>query len=365
MEFLAVLLTSVLPKDFDHWHSQMLYGEVGVCLWISWEIFKKIHVIPAFAFLYFSTYAIVCQFRVSEFFLYAQGDLQPQFDTAVARSLVFFLMCVIPFIFCTKKSLINWLVSFRGLAVVDSIVMIYKFFFVWSITGHHATGLIGMDSIDGSFLAIMLPLVISEETQYKKTKMVYSSLMIIAMVLAKSSTVYALMAVELFMFLGFKFWERKNFIYLAAMAAMVSGVKPLGHLYLGKELLNSNGRENIINLSKEFFLRVHHYWLGIGTGSFISILPFIEGRKPSGFFVFMHSEPLQVLFEQGIFGLGLLIMVFGLMLYKSRKNYPMLVSVTVCGLQSFLQPCFRYFLFSLFMAFMCRLSLGEKECQMR
>ena len=354
IETLVLLMTGFGGYNPDYWHTQMMFGEMGVVLWISVYIYRQIHFIPAIAFLYFGAYGIFSEFFHINF-TWESYNPKADFEINSARSILFFLCATIPFIFANYKSIKRWAQAFHILAITNSIVMLKN-----AAMGKHATGLIGMDSIDGCFLGLMLPLVFYSKNS--KIKWASYFLMILAMLFSRSSTVFGILCLYLIALVAreLKFRTIKDcFLSTGAMVAFGLCTVPMGFLYLGDQLFQPNGRHTVHQLFFQLCQIINntlHQWpWGVGNGVFLTLMPEIEGRNHQ-FFVWLHDEPMQILGEQGAIGLAFLILLFGGMIYKNRHRFPILLSILAAGFISFLQPCFRYFLFAIFMAFLVRAS---------
>ena len=353
IQLLILIGTGFWAYNPDYWHTQMMFGQIGVVAWISYKIARRINIFPAFAFFYFGVFSSLCMYSSSRISIPGK-DISLILNAETARSFCFLLSVTIPFIFATASDLKWWKRAFQIFAAIDSIMMIYRYF----MTGA-ATGLIGMDSVDGTFVCLSLPLIIFSKEPIKEDKQICAVLILCAALMARSSTVFAVLCLEalLWAFLV----NKKSLRFLALLLCSGLLAYPIGRLYLGSELLQNNGRRDIHILSYNTFKQVGAYWFGLGTGSFEAIMPTLQGL-PERFFVFLHDEPLQILFEQGAIGFGLLLALYGVMIWRNRGNIPMLLVLIPAGFQSFLQPCFRYWLFAIFMAFLCRISFEENDC---
>src|SRR6185312_8055218 len=135
----------------------VMLGEMGVCLWLGWELVKRVHVIPGIAFLWFSMYAAGQQYAKIPFGSFAGYPIHVDFQIARPMSFIFLLLVCLPFIFTEKKDLKWWLCGFRIFALVDCFHMLFNF-----VKTGHAVGYIGQDSVDGTFLSLMIPLTLKQ-----------------------------------------------------------------------------------------------------------------------------------------------------------------------------------------------------------
>ncbi len=360
--YLTLLLAIGLgAQDPDHWHSQMMLGEMAACGLLSYEINKVSGKIPALAFLYFSVYAVYCCFAKTNFSVPGK-DIQGWFDGATSRSLCFLLLVTIPFIFTKKYDLNKWLTAFKIFAIVDCLYMFYSYLFCLEPNGWRgATGMIGMDSVDGTFLCLILPSFIYSKNLDKIDKNLCLISIFCALILTRSSTVFGIVCLY-GVIAAFK-WKKWTAV-IPVLAAY-----PVGKFVLGKDLLLSNGRDHVLKLSLAVFKNVFNtstllekfrvILFGIGQSSWLVTMPIVQGTNHT-FFPWMHDEPAQVMWEQGLVGLSLLTAVYLFILWKHRKNTCWTMTILGMGLQSFLQPSFRYFLFAMFLIFVVRLAYSTE-----
>jgi len=261
---------------------------------------------------------------------------------------LFLMFTTLPFIFADKKDLGKWLSGFKAFALINSLVMIYSYF----KTGA-ATGLIGMDSVDGSFTVIMFLLT--------GNNYISLGVMGLALFLSGSSTVFG--ALVLALLANFIFFQKKDkwSVLLATGFLGLVGIQ----LYFKHELLNDNGRSNILKKTLDVFVQIEPQsitkWLfGLGQSAFILIIPLVQDPRNVRW-IWLHDEPMQIVFEQGLIGLGLISAVYLTGLYKVRKNRNLFLAMLAAGFESFLQPSFRYFIFALLMVFICRISFETEN----
>lgn len=344
--FFTLLLAGLMAANPYHWTSQIMLGQIGIMAWLASEIYKRTGAVLALTVFYFTAYSVYCSYSDSNFSAPAH-----EFNAATSRS-VFYLLCIIiPFVFISLRGLKGWLNAFRLFGVINAVVMIVNFFYLGA-----AHGLIGMDSVDGSFLVVLFPLLLFSTTMSDDDRVVAVIMSVIALLLTCSSTVYAAAGLQLMLFIFLKMRKTVKALLSVWIAGILVG--GISYLLLGHQLLNPNGRFHILSQAKDVFMKIGSVAFGLGTGSFLVVMPILQGTtKP--YFIWLHNEPLQVLFEQGAIGFLLLLATFVVMLYKQRKSTPMLLSLTAMGFQSFLQPCFRYFIFALFLAFLTRLSFED------
>lgn len=145
-----------------------------------------------------------------------------------------------------------------------------------------------------------------------------------------------------------------GFIALVVLSQM-SSIRPLA-----ERLFDSNGRGMAWHLSFAWWQMHSFFWklLGAGSGSFSLIGP--ELTKPTGYrWFWMHSDWLQILWEQGVIGIILAFSCFGLFLWRARRHW-VFYSLIAYGFVALANMPLRYPVFALLGAFLVRLSLEEK-----
>jgi hypothetical protein len=112
----------------------------------------------------------------------------------------------------------------------------------------------------------------------------------------------------------------------------VSGLFSVGWMMQGQELFSSTGRFQVWELAYRWWTVQDAHWFGVGPGVAPSVMATIQSVSsiaPNDIFMWLHNEPLQLLFEQGIFGLlsGILVVTFSLW---SSRHRPRLFAA-ICG----------------------------------
>lgn len=189
-------------------------------------------------------------------------------------------------------------------------------------------GILNSNSVDSTMIALMFPIMFQNICKgeyivvFKIMIMVYT---LIAILMTPGSTFY-------FIFAAYGFaWA----IYKKKWEWAAIGLIPIltGVFLLGDNILDSSSR--IIAWKYYFTWFFDQSWIvwlfGTGTGTFYGLGPMLSEHYNYGItYVWMHNEYLQILFEQGIIGLILCLILYFKTLYDSR-NRPELF-LTFCGL---------------------------------
>lgn len=360
-----LLTLGILIIGFCNWHwgsnLQTLSGEIIAICWLSNEIRVRFSPVPAMAFLYFASYTVYCQYTPVTYHVLGYDAFQGVMFFQSSRSLVCLLLVVVPFIFIKKEHLPKILKAFQIIALIEIPVMVFTRYLVLPDNGwRQFAGIMMSDSIDGTFLSLMLPFFLFIKADDMSGPSVIDKhlamiVILIGCILSKSSTVYGVLCIELLVFLLLKYkvtLKSLIFIFITGLCTI-----PIGFLFLGDQLLNGNGRPQILSLTWSAYKAVLtpiRVLFGLGSAAFISLMPPMQPGKE--LFIYLHSDPLQIIFEQGVIGGILILSLYLTMLYRNRSDVKMTMVLAGLGLQSCIQPTMRYFIFAVFMAFLVRLS---------
>lgn len=143
----------------------------------------------------------------------------------------------------------------------------------------------------------------------------------LATYLAKSSIAYGLLGLEVFVFGMFYFrrWYLKAIVLLSPAVAFA-----IGWSILGKELINDSHRFRTWAFFAKYW-KLENQWFGIGTGTFATFSSDIQTYNrnfDNAWWVWLHNDWLQILFEQGIIGLSLVCSLYLVAIrgaYKARE----------------------------------------------
>ncbi len=201
-------------------------------------------------------------------------------------------------------------------AALDSVALIIGYLFFRnpniSIEPH---GIMFNKTADVSFIVCLLPLAF-------KKGWAYIVPMITAIVISKSNTAVAGIGVAIAFYLlpkmNFKNWVMIMFPITAAFLLTA-------RFALGDHFIADSGRKFVWLGSLHFYDQFSNHLIGIGTGTFSFWGPawqLAHYNQPGvGIWNWMHCEPLEILFENGILGLGTSLIAFGYLLKKSFSNY--------------------------------------------
>jgi O-antigen ligase len=150
--------------------------------------------------------------------------------------------------------------------------------------------------------------------------------------------------------------KRKKWILLAMPVIL-----GFGYLYKGENLISSSGRVSEWKLFMDWWLENSNRWIGTGSGTAQWLGPVIQAKTES-LFVWFHNEYLQILFEQGIIGLGLAMALLVICIKKAWRRPWLLSTIGGIGFSFFTQFPLRFPISALFVLAIIRCALVEDEC---
>lgn len=266
LSFLIIILSKELFYRI-HWSIGIIFGLMGL---------------SALTGFFFPTYYPI---KIDQIIL-ARGGSE------ILYSLVGLILFAILLLTQTKKFFITilWLLFFT--AVLNAAVML--------ITSQEY-GILGNKAQDASFIACMLPMALHK--MRKKLSYLFSVVMIAGILFTKSSTGLAGIGVAIAAILFQKLNIRKFISIVTPLTILIIG---FGYFFLGDDLLFHSGRKYVYANAWEFYTNYVNHWLGAGTGSFtIWGIAYQKMAKLPELWIWLHNDYLEVLFENGIIGLGL------------------------------------------------------------
>lgn len=310
------------------------------------------------AFLYFSLNALYTSvFRGNHFtgspehvrnFLSVQGLI-------FLSSLFLFSLTLLP-----QKRRLYLRDLFGGLCLVNSVLVLYG----WATgsgflpQGNGYSGLIDYAGMNGCLIAISYPLFISLILRLDFIYFLPTFFIpILAIFLSNSSVAWGAFLLGVIGTIVQMNWGRHKWLAATITACFCAFV--LGFVRIFDVNLFTDGQR-----FKAYKLFMSMWWeklptiTGTGPGTFIVLGPEIQiktkwlvdqtGENVSTFFTFMHSDFLQVMFENGFIGFFLVVIIFLRSLYLSyRKNPATFSALLAYGGVAALNFPLRYFLTAL------------------
>ena len=183
---------------------------------------------------------------------------------------------------------------------------------IWRGISNYLTAwwVIGNGSLDASFVALLLPAML----ECKRFKSLILICVVGALIVSRSNTALFTPIVLLCAY-AFAKKDHKKILLIVGTTLCVFCV---GHFILGNKFLASEGRFGEWQLAMSYWWHNINPWIGSGPGTFCLHIQIIN--KGQVFFPWLHSDWLQMLFEEGFVGLALVIVLFATMLKRSFKN---------------------------------------------
>jgi hypothetical protein len=194
--------------------------------------------------------------------------------------------------------MIRWSILFQVVALVNAIALIIGSFF------GKPFGILMNASMSGCFNVSLLPLFFHG----KKRPGISILLLVISILVTAQSQPIGLL-ILLTEIVIFRAGYRKS----AVGFWLISGTLAL--MILGDRFLNTSGRLNIWTTAMHWWWNQSSVFLGSGLGTFFAIGPTFN--RPD-VFIWLHSDWLQVLFEQGVIGFVLIAVLFLRAIFNAR-----------------------------------------------
>lgn len=300
----------------------------------------------ALLFLWSSLSAIFVSTWPSHPYLFYGKPIADAFSMVSLRSLS--ILFGVAFVGGLNKNLKWVLVGLSALAFVDCILVIML---------HH--GVLDNAAMDGSFIACMVPLIWFLWKDFRTLALFLYPIAAFAIYKADSSTAWA----AFFLVHAAGLLQRTHPV-LAVVTLFYGAFS--GAFVMGHELLNPNGRTYIWRGSLKYWWTNFNPLLGSGTGTFELFGPHLQsqgGALPTTFFIWMHNDWIQILFEQGAIGLALALVVYFWALKETWRSQCTFACLVGYGMIMCTQMPLRYAPSALFGAVLLRLALRSKRLQ--
>lgn len=325
----------VAQNLYTSFFTQSMMGIILLYTYLSYVIGKRTHWSYGAGVFYFTVLQIPQ--------LIFTGKLNPSFNdqailtfqAIIGQGLIYFTLVALFFTFFKNvKLLLNLLFIAASL---NSHIIIMKYFF-----GQAPWFLFNNPAIDASFIACLIPFALR----------IHYSLalpMIMACLLTDSSSgiigpIIALSAYYLN--------NKKILVALFASSTILSfGILSQGY----EKILNSSGRFQVWKLGMDHFFNNVNHWLGAGTGTWAVYGPTLQVQEAmrrgvvhvDGFF-WMHNDWLQILFENGILGLLITILIFIKTLHTHFNNPKIRAALITLATIAIIQMPLRHIVFTVF-----------------
>jgi hypothetical protein len=205
--------------------------------------------------------------------------------------------------------------------------------------GYGYSGIVDYPSVNGVLTVVCYYLLLPFLSKHQKA--VATVLTLLAILASKSSTPLGAFIVGAIA-LGCKTWK-------TALTAAAAGVLLLSLGYaFDHQLFNPQGRVEAWGIFMSVWSETFPLFFGSGPGTFSSLAietQLAKNYMVGHYYLFMHNEWLQVLYETGLIGLFFVVGIFTLALYKSfkRSDHYTVAALVSYGAASLLVFPLRYF----------------------
>lgn len=215
------------------------------------------------------------------------------------------------------------------------------------LNGHGPSGYLDYAGMNACMIACGISYLIPKKDEHEYSwylKVFGASLSLFAIFLTKSAVPYGVLSV---VFVG---WAIMNYPKMAPI-----GIVPLvvGAISIGPKMINSSQRFTAYKVFLSYLFEIKRQWFGTGMGTFQVYAPVIQNKagfmfnqKTGGWlWLWIHSDPIQAVFEIGIIGFLLVLCLFlrGLLsLYKKGDWQAFCLLLSLGATAAFNYPA-RYF----------------------
>jgi O-antigen ligase len=353
-----LVIVALLPGDPYHWQKQTFYGLVVITMALVYWIWQRYHAVAAISLLVAVLSGLSCYLNPASHFYQSTGRVAINAFDAFSSPL-FILMIVMPVALASKKMFDAVTRMLAALCYIDALYLILTFF-----TQSEPIGFLNVHSIDASFVAALWPMVAFRDrfVSSRYLDLGIKAVPVLAVLLSGGATGFVI----LFVVTAVYFMARKDTRRAAALILPIAtgSAAALGYWLLGPALYRSPGRLGIWEVALTWWTENSDIWFGQGVGSFVIYGPHIQIVKKfliGKYFLWMHNDWAQILFELGIAGFVSVATLYLLMLWRSVRTPWLLATLVGYGVFGFFQMPLRMFIPALFGACLVRLALEERE----
>lgn len=285
------------------------------------------------------------------------GLLELRLKLVSARSFITISMLVTFICLLKQKWVETFLFFFEWLAVINAILLLVM-----------GQGIFGASSMDATWCAVVFPSIVLREKQRPFIEQFVMALIpVMAFVFADvGSTCFVVLALS---FTAYFVLERKYLLSLVFTSVILG----TGFWATGNGMWRSQDRLDKWSMFLSWWSQHVSVFFGAGSGTFSVLGPEIQSAvspevgmvngqlAQTNLFTFFHSDWLQILFEQGLLGLGLAV-ILAFICFKKSLGRPWLFS-TLCGTSFAMVTYFplRFFVSQIFVLLIIRTALIGEE----
>lgn len=206
-------------------------------------------------------------------------------------------------------------------ALLDSLVLIYS---AVVLKQPRPYAMLNNGTADATFIVCLLPMAFEMAFVKKSLDGVLTMIVMVGGVqTTKSNTAFAGIGVACAAWLLTKY-DFKMWIARIIPIICLLGLAAWSHL--GDHFLVDSGRFRVWQGSWDFYCQFANLWTGFGTGTFTAWgvaaqkTGHLADKDPYVIWVWLHNEPLEILFENGVLGLITALTVYFFILKKTFKK---------------------------------------------
>lgn len=227
------------------------------------------------------------------------------------------------------------------LCILDASYILWQW--MQGLSAYSRGGLFGNASIGACFIAFTYPLLVFRNKPLLNPGWVLWTLVwelfcmlapVIAVFATQSSMGVGALLVAIYAGLFMRLTKIPMLYRIAVPTVLAWLFLGLSDSFQGLELWNDNGRWKMWEMGLSYGWDHYNIWLGTGPGTTVVLLPFIQnqtGHMAGEWWIFFHNDFVQTFFEQGIFGLASLCLLYWVAVYRARHSKYLLPAVLSYG----------------------------------
>lgn len=299
-----------LLGTIDTWWHRWIILLVMCSIIYSIKLAKEYHITVAIVFnLVILSGIMVFGNKANELYLLLPNADKYQFRYysaygAFAFVIMICAMCELKNYMHVFKKIFAFLCILNALCVLSQLLLNALPF----ILDKKAGGFLGCPTINGTFTACTLPILLHEASKYFNKKVIIglAIVVVLSIILEPSSVPVGCLTLSLgsYIFLNFP-KGRGKILYCLSVPIFLLGISFVVHtFYKHINLFDSSDRFKMFELSFEYFLQRGNIFLGFGTATFSHLCQYIQGYygfNEKMLMLWLHSDYLQILIEGGLF----------------------------------------------------------------
>lgn len=353
---LVILVIGTIIPAVDPWFSGWKYFFFGSCIYYSIYM-AKIFSVPIGAAVGWTLYSGIRVFTDKEMYSSLGGEVARSMDTVALKAVLVFVLLTM-LMQASKKHLDYLEDLFASICIADALWVIIEVCF-----GFRPGGFLGNPSINGTFIAMSYPLLAMREERnlydalplgeaYKKhtLRMVWDLVCflapIIAVFLSDSSIPVGVLITVMVMYILLNGGDIKGVNTLKKKIILAAHIA-VGFLIIAQwkisALFNTTGRWAIWELATKWLFEKDGQWTGTGLGTFFIWGPHLQHASNLGvgnWWIWMHNDPLQTIFETGIIGFIIYTWAFLFTFIKALNSKQHALAICLFGFAA--GSCFNF-----------------------